>query len=174
VKRVLLLRHAKAVSGGAKIDDHERELAPRGREDAPAIGRYMHKHGFEPDLMLVSTARRTVETAELAWAELMSRPPIEFLDSLYLAEAGAIATILRTISETFGSVCVVAHNPGMETAASLLAREPVKRKERDYVDLIEEKFPTGALCVLDFDARGWRDVKPRTGTLSDFVRPRDL
>ena len=55
-----------------------------------------------------------------------------------------------------------------------MAREPVKRKERDRFDLLEEKFPTAALAVLDFDAERWRDIGPGEGTLKDFVRPRDV
>ena len=49
-----------------------------------------------------------------------------------------------------------------------------KRKERDRFDMIEEKFPTAALAVLDFDVDRWRDIAPGTGALVDFVRPRDL
>ncbi len=69
---------------------------------------------------------------------------------------------------------MVGHNPGIEHAASLLARDPVRRKERDHFDAIEEKFPTGALAVLDFDVPGWRDIEAGEGMLVDFVRPRDL
>ena len=48
------------------------------------------------------------------------------------------------------------------------------RKEKDRFDLIEEKFPTSALAVLDFDVTRWRDIAPGEGALKDFVRPRDL
>jgi phosphohistidine phosphatase len=174
VKRVLLLRHAKAVAGGPKIDDHARELAPRGRDDAQAVGRYMRKHDLEPDLLLVSTATRTVETAELASAEFSSRPTIEFLEDLYLAEAGGIVSAVREAARAAEAVCVVGHNPGMEVAAAWLAREPEKRKERNFGELMEEKFPTGALCVLGFDIKAWRDLRPETGVLLGFVRPKDL
>ncbi len=46
---------------------------------------------------------------------------------------------------------VVGHNPGMEQAATFLAREPVSARSAGRFDLIEEKFPTAALAVLDFD-----------------------
>ena len=40
--------------------------------------------------------------------------------------------------------------------------------------MLEEKFPTAALAVLDFDIERWRDIQPGEGELVDFVRPRDL
>jgi phosphohistidine phosphatase len=174
VKRLLLLRHAKAVPGGAKVDDHGRELAARGRSDAPTMGRYMRKHDFVPDLVLCSTSKRTIETAELVFGEFREKPDTEFVEALYLAEADALIAAVRAVSDACESVCFVGHNPGMEVCAGILARDPVKRKEKDALDALEEKFPTCALAILDFDLKRWRDMEPGTGMLIDFVRPRDL
>ena len=174
MKRLLLLRHAKAVPGGPKIDDHTRALSERGRQDAPAIGRYMAKHELEPDLVLSSTSKRTIETAELVFEPFRRKPETEYLEALYLAEPEAILSIVRRVPRKQACVCIVGHNPGLEVAASLLAREPVRRKERARHEALEEKFPTCALAILDFDVGRWRDVAPGTGKLVDFVRPKDL
>jgi phosphohistidine phosphatase len=174
VKRLLLLRHAKAVPGGHGIDDHARELAERGRSDAPAIGRYVQKHDFVPELVLCSTSARTVETAQLAFGEFRKRPELALLEALYLAEPEAIIAITRRVPRKQDCICVVGHNPGLEVCASVLARDPVRRRERDYVEAIEEKFPTCALAVLDFDVDAWRDIALGKGKLVDFVRPKDL
>jgi phosphohistidine phosphatase len=172
VKRLLLLRHAKAMPGGA--DDHARELAPRGRADAPRMGRYIEEQGYAPKLILSSTSRRTVETVESVTEALTGVERTDYLDALYLAEPEVILSVVRLAPDKIASAVVVGHNPGLEQLATLLAREPVKRKERDRFDQIEEKFPTAALAVLDFDIARWRDVAPGQGTLTDFVRPRDL
>ena len=174
MKRLLLLRHAKAVPGGPKIDDHSRALADRGRRDAPAMGQYMVKHLLRPDLVLSSTSKRTIETSALAFDEFTRRPETEYLEALYLAEPEAILSIARRVPRKQDTLCIVGHNPGLEVMASLLAREPVRRKERDYFDAIEEKFPTCALAVLDFDVGQWRSIEPGQGALMDFVRPKDL
>jgi len=173
VKRLLLLRHAKTEPAGPAIDDHERELMARGRADAPKLGRYIAAQGYTPDLILSSTSRRTVETVELL-TEAFSAQRVDYLEALYLAEPELILSIIRLAPDKMQSVMVVGHNPGLEQLATALAREPVKRKERDRFDLIEEKFPTSALAVLDFDTARWRDVAAGQGTLKDFVRPRDL
>ena len=75
---------------------------------------------------------------------------------------------------TVKSLMIVGHNPGLEESATRLAREPVRRKERARHEALEEKFPTSALAILDFDVSRWRDVEEGSGKLVDFVRPRDL
>jgi phosphohistidine phosphatase len=58
MRRLMLLRHAKSDWTRPGTRDHERALAPRGREAEPRIGAYMAHHGLTPDLVLCSTATR--------------------------------------------------------------------------------------------------------------------
>lgn len=172
MKRLYLLRHAKAVPPDPRLEDHDRELTVRGMHDAGAMARYMRKNGFMPDLVLSSTAARTRQTAELVLREMEARA--DYRAALYLAEPGKILALVQAASNSVAGVMVVGHNPGMEELATLLAREPVRRKERARRDVLEEKYPTAALAVLEFDVEKWRDLRPGEGELVDFVRPKDL
>jgi phosphohistidine phosphatase len=172
MKRLFLLRHAKAVPAESGVEDFERTLMLVGMQDAGAIARYLHKNGYRPDLILCSSAARTAQTGELVVQQLECE--IEYRESLYLAEPQKILAAVRAAPATLSSLMVVGHNPGLEALASLLAREPVRRKERARHEALEEKFPTCALAILDFDAGRWRDVAPGTGKLVDFVRPKDV
>lgn len=174
MRRLLLLRHAKAEPAAVGGDDHARPLIERGRDDACLIAQYMRSQELEPDLILSSSSKRTVETAEIVTTSLVITPPVDILDTLYLAEPDVMLAVVRGSPEKVRTAMLVGHNPGMEQLAAFLAREPVKRKERDRFDRIEEKFPTAALAVLDFDVPRWRDIAPGQGALKDFVRPRDL
>jgi phosphohistidine phosphatase len=142
--------------------------------DATAMARYMRKNEMAPDLALVSSSARTRQTAELALRELDDPPRPDIREQLYLAEPGKILAILQGAPAAADAILVVGHNPGIEALATLLAREPVRRKERARRDVLEEKFPTAALAVLDFDVTKWRALAPGDGKLVDFVRPRDL
>jgi phosphohistidine phosphatase len=172
VKRLYLLRHAKAVTADPRADDFARELTVRGMHDAAEMARYLRKNDMRPDVILVSGAARTRQTAELVLREIEARA--DYRDTLYLAEAGKILAQLQGLPASTASAMVVGHNPGLENLATYLAREPVRRKERVRRDVLEEKFPTAALAVLDFDVARWRDLKPGEGKLADFVRPKDL
>ena len=170
----MLLRHAKTEPLGSGAEDHERQLTTRGREDCDAIGKYMARLKYAPELMLASTSSRTAETVERFVVNLPKTPQTELLDSLYLAEAREMLAVVRGVPDKVKTLMLVGHNPGMEELATSLAREPVKRKERSRIDLIEEKFPTCARAVLDFSVPRWREIAAGQGELIDFVRPRDL
>jgi phosphohistidine phosphatase len=172
MKRLFLLRHAKAQPAEEGVEDFDRTLMLSGMQDGGAMARYLRKSDYVVDLILCSSAARTVQTAELVLHELDSE--IDYRDSLYLADAAKILAAVRGAPAKVEALMLVGHNPGLENCAGLLAREPVRRKERARHEALEEKFPTCALAVLDFDVGRWRDVVQGSGKLVDFVRPRDL
>lgn len=138
------------------------------------MGAYLATRKYLPDLIVSSPSRRTIETVELVVEQLPRKQHVDYIDQLYLAGWQQMLAVIRAVRGPVATLLVVGHNPGMEQLASALSRQPVKRKERDRFDLIEEKFPTSALAVLDFNVARWRDVVPGRGELIDFVRPRDL
>ncbi len=172
MKRLFLLRHAKAVPAESGIEDFDRTLMLSGMQDAGAMARHLRKSGYGVDLILCSAAVRTSQTAELLLHEMACE--IEYRDNLYLAEPAKILAAVRAVPATVSALMLVGHNPGLEACAALLAREPVRRKERARHEALEEKFPTCALAVLDFDVGRWRDTAQGTGELVEFVRPKDL
>ncbi len=172
MKRLYFLRHAKAVPADPALDDYARELTVRGMHDAAAIARYLRKNDMMPALIWASAAARTRQTAELVLREVEAKG--EYRETLYLAEPGKILGMIQAAPAAVPSLMLVGHNPGIEHLAGLLAREPVRRKERARRDVLEEKFPTAALAVVDFDVAKWRQINPGEGRLVDFVRPKDL
>jgi phosphohistidine phosphatase len=172
MKRLFLLRHAKAVPAESGIEDFDRTLMLSGMQDAGAMARYLRKSDHTMELILCSAAARTVQTAELMLQELPCE--IEYRDNLYLAEPAKIVAAVRGAPSGVAALMVVGHNPGLEATAALLAREPVRRKERARHEALEEKFPTCAVAILDFDVGRWRDVLQGTGKLVDFIRPKDI
>ena len=172
MKRLLLFRHAKAEPGGPELDDHDRALTPRGVSDAAAMTRTIKRKGYAPSRILCSTSMRTRQTVEPLLREYTL--PVEWLGSLYLAPAGKIIALAQDADAGDNVLMLVGHNPGLEQAASMLARDAVRPAERDFHDLLEEKFPTAALAVLDFEIDRWAKLSPASGRLIDFVRPKDL
>ncbi|HEY0266976.1 MAG TPA: histidine phosphatase family protein [Rhizomicrobium sp.] len=172
MKRLFLLRHSKAQPADGATGDFDRTLMLSGMQDGAAMARYLRRNDHRVELILCSPAARTTQTAELVLQELESE--IEYRDNLYLAEPPKILAAIRGAPARVSALMVVGHNPGLETCATLLAREPVRRKERARHEALEEKFPTSALAILDFDVGRWRDVVQGGGKLVDFVRPKDI
>jgi phosphohistidine phosphatase len=171
MKRLLLLRHAKAEQAGK--DDHARKLTGRGRKDAARMGAWLHKN-YAIDLVLCSTSARTRETWELVAAELGETPKVEFVKALYLAPVRTMLELVQSASDGASIALVIGHNPGTEETASALVRPATKKDEQKRLDTLKEKYPTAAVSALTFEIDSWRDLKVASGTLAEFVRPKDL
>jgi phosphohistidine phosphatase len=175
MKRLLLLRHAKAVQDGKDgAGDHTRELTGRGRRDAARMGAWLHEHGFMPDLMLCSTAARTRETWSSVAEELGGNADIQFMKQLYLAPVKTIFGAILAVDDAVQTLLIVGHNPGSEDIAMLLAQPAADKEERSRLETLTDKFPTAALAILEFEVREWIAVKPQSGKLAAFVRPKDI
>ena len=173
MKRLLVFRHAKA---GPHDDAHDKQraLIERGRSDAALMGRAMREEGHVPDLVLCSSAKRTVETWENAAPALGAKPDVHFLDELYDAPEKSILKTIRGIKDRAPVLMYIGHNPGLENLARKLVHEPSDAAEKTRVAAMKKKFPTSAVAVIDFDAKAWEEIDTGKGTLSDFLTPADF
>ncbi len=90
-----LLRHAKSSWKNPALPDRERPLNARGMSDAPAMGRAMSERGIEPELVLCSSAQRTVDTLSLVLPELKIEPEVIYEDALYQASPDDMLGMVR-------------------------------------------------------------------------------
>jgi phosphohistidine phosphatase len=171
--RLLLLRHAKS-DWSKDADDHDRPLSPRGRKAAPGIARYMRSHEYLPEAVLCSTAQRTRETLDLLLAAWRKKPEVRYESAVYLADWPVLLANLKKAPTRASPLLFVGHNPGIEQLAIALAVQPKDAQERARLQRLTQKFPTAALAVFDFEITSWRNLKPGSGQLVDYVRPKDL
>jgi len=169
MKKLLLLRHAKAQPAESELPDVERPLAEKGRADAHAMGRYLATRGVAPRLVLCSPSLRTVETLERLRGALAESARVEIDESLYLASAGELLARLAEIEESVSSALLVGHNPAIQQLACSLAVSG----DRHSRERMMRKFPPGACAVIEFDTGDWRGLSGG-GRLIDFQRPKDL
>jgi phosphohistidine phosphatase len=168
VKRLYLLRHAKSGWDAPVASDFDRPLNRRGHKAARAMAREMRALGLVFDRILASSAARVVETLE-GLAEAWGHDSGAEMDPhLYLASAPTLLSTVRAAGDGNESLMIVGHNPGMEQLALLLS------KEGELRGVLAEKFPTGALVEIELPVSGWADVTEGQGTLTRFIRPRDL
>jgi phosphohistidine phosphatase len=164
-RHLVLIRHSKAAAGPVDV---QRRLAAQGRADAPAIGRWLAGAGMAPDRVVVSPAVRTLQTWNLAAAEIdEAQSPI--VDARIYDNT--VEALLATIRETPGDVGVLAlvgHNPAMEELARYLDDG---RGESAARDQMAQKYPTSGIAVLDL-TEPWAAVGAGAGTLTTFVTPR--
>ncbi|MBY0227106.1 MAG: histidine phosphatase family protein [Hyphomicrobium sp.] len=166
-----LLRHAKSNWDVPGALDFERDLAPRGLEAAPRMGREIARLGFSPDLVLCSDAVRARMTFELV-APSITPPPrtVLYEKRLYMASARELLARLHEVPDTVKSVMLVGHNPGFHELNIALIGDAAPGAER----AAKSKFPTCALAIYTFDTDQWAQVAPRKGRVIHFATPRGL
>ncbi|CAA9210348.1 MAG: Phosphohistidine phosphatase SixA [uncultured Acetobacteraceae bacterium] len=173
MRQLLLLRHAKSSWDDPGLSDHARPLNARGRRAAAAIAGAMRDLRLSPDLVLVSSARRTLQTLE-ALTPFEDNALVEPMDALYLAPASALLEGVRKVPETVRSVLLIGHNPGLhEVALALAGGEAAAAGSPGAAGRLAEGFPTAALAEFTV-AAPWREVAEGGGRLVRFLSPRDL
>ena len=169
MQQLLLLRHAKSSWDEIGQSDHARPLNARGRHAAAQMRTVIRELGLLPDVVLVSSARRTRQTLD-ALAPWDETPIIEPMDGLYLAEAARIREVVRGVSATVRSLMLVGHNPGLHDFAVGLAGPS---DGSQMFQRMSEGFPAGALAEF-LVPHGWGELGEGGGRLVRFVCPRDL
>lgn len=170
VKTLTLLRHAKSGWDDAVARDFDRPLNPKGRRAAQTMGRELRRLGLSFDHVVASPAVRveqTIDGVESGYARALS-PAYD--RRIYLASAGSLLDVVRETDDEYAHLLLIGHNPGLEDLVLLLAPDEPGTLRDD----VEEKYPTATLAELTFAVDCWAEVRERGGTLTRFIRPRDL
>ena len=143
-KRLVLIRHAKAVQGAP---DMSRPLSDRGRSDAREIGRRLREMDVVPDLAVVSPATRTMQTWEFAGSALGAPVRTVYDARVWGNDVEALLAIVAEQADDVTTLAIVGHNPSTHSLAVRLAGSTQEL----------ESFPTSTFAVLTAPEWGWWD-----------------
>ena len=170
MKKLVLLRHAKATPAETAPDDFERPLNTKGLTAAAAVADYFSATKLQPDLVLCSAALRTRATLAALLPALTHDHRVSIENRLYMASAQRLLDRVRHIEDDVSCALIVGHNPGLERLARMLAGSG----SAELIAALRQKFPTAALAILEFETARWRAVDKDRGRLAQFLCPRDL
>lgn len=157
MKRLILVRHAKASSDDLSIDDIARPLSNKGQLDAEKMGKYLREKQFSIDLMLTSPAKRAMTTATIM-AEFLgySKAKIQEDERIYENTRESLLAILQQTSNDMETIVIVGHNPSLSMLGAYLTNDS------------SINFSTGT--VAEFSLNGdWDDIGFHTCKL-EFLR----
>lgn len=166
-KRLFLLRHAMALSQG-NDGDSSRALAPKGVEDAQALGRMMAHKGYVPDVVLCSSAVRTRQTLAGAFPEL-DTAKVRFIDILYNGSVGDYLYEIQKVDDVNQSILMVAHNPCIYELAVLLAAQG----NDSVMQRLSEGYSPASLSVIHCECDKWANIQPAVNVLDHLSSPMD-
>ncbi len=161
-KTVFIFRHGKSDWNAAYSTDHERPVAPRGRNAARLMGCFVRDSDQIPDLIITSSALRARSTSELAVETGGWQCPLEVEPRLYGAHASTVLELVQALSDSLASVMLVGHEPTCSASVGLLS------------GLGNIRFPTAAMARIDFDVDSWERIRAESGQLIWLLPPKIL
>ncbi|MCC7533633.1 MAG: histidine phosphatase family protein [Bacteroidia bacterium] len=161
MKKLVIMRHAKALSGDNYESDFDRELSEKGKQDAAAMGKRLQAKSFKPDFILCSAAKRTNKTAKIVATELgYAIENIEPDSELYAASAHDVLQILRQIADKHNNVILIGHNPTVTGLVGYLGNSCV------------DGLSTSGQACISFPISSWRLLMANSGKLEWVDSPK--
>lgn len=153
---LFLLRHGKATKYQDDIADFTRTLNKQGTAQVNQVGYILREKGVKIDHMLVSSATRTTETAEIV-NHYLNCKNIQFEKGFYLADCAAILKLINQLGQG-SSLLYVGHNNGISDFAAYLTGQPVL-------------MSTSQLIEIEFNFDNWRMISAGTGNIKMNIKP---
>lgn len=161
MKTLYLLRHAKSSWTAPGLQDFDRPLNERGREEAPLVGRFLRKKQLRVDLIISSPAARARQTAAFVRESAGLAADLLYDERIYEAGAAALLEVVTQAPDSAAALLLVGHNPGLEMLLTLVTGEGLS-------------IGTAALASLALDVEQWDEVREHAGRLEWFVQPAEL
>ncbi len=163
MKNLVLIRHAKSSWDNAGLDDFDRSVNTRGKNDAPLMAERLKEREISPDLFLSSPANRAVTTARTI-ADGIDYPIEKIIpdEEIYLAHVEELIALLSEADNSNDRIFLVGHNPGLTNLANHLGNHPI------------DNMPTCAIYSIQFDTSSWKDILVAKGKTDFFDYPKKL
>lgn len=165
MKKLCLIRHAKSSWKDGSLEDIDRPLNERGKQDAPEIGLFLKNKKLFPDLIMSSPANRALTTAKKI-AKKLDYPikDIAINRKLYVFSSwgDSVVEVLKKINDQYDTVFVFGHNPTFTALAN--------RFSGQWFDNV----PTCGVVSIIFDAKKWANIGRDNGTLDFYMFPKML
>ncbi len=145
------MRHAKSSWKETGLTDHDRPLNKRGLRDAPRIADAIHDRGWTPDLILVSSSKRTLQTLS-GMSNRFEGVQSEIRTEIYHATLNDLLLVLEDMAQE-GTTMVLGHNPGSEILVNHLSGE-------------WHVMPTAAAVLLVESTGQWE--------VQEVIRPKEI
>lgn len=158
MKTLYLVRHAKSSWADPGMEDLDRPLNDRGRQDAPDMAARFAQRNEPVDLLVTSPAKRAAATAQ-AFAQRLGLP-VQEEKRIYEAHQRALQGVVESLPDTARRVMLFGHNPGFSLLTEHLS-------EAGIGDL-----PTCAIVRIDLTVDSWKEVTGGSGTLVWWDSPK--
>jgi len=163
MKKLFLIRHAKASQDLVNFEDFKRPLIYPGIKKTNKIIKYLQENNVTFDCIISSPATRAVGTALLIAKGLdFEKNNIVYDQRIYESDEVTFFDILSELNNSFSKVAIVGHNPELKLFANTFIKE----------NLIS--FPTSGVVCIEFDTDKWNKINKAAYKVLFVIFPKAL
>jgi phosphohistidine phosphatase len=150
----LIMRHATADPRELMIEDADRCLIEKGRQQAIRAGQFLLRHALWPDHIFSSPYPRALQTAQLVAKQHELAPKIDEIEAL-APEGGWTAANLLQKASAYSLSLWVGHEPDLSLLLAELLRVgewhmPLKKASLTMLSFVPATEHTSARVLLDW------------------------
>ena len=153
------MRHADSGHDYLNMRDHDRPLNARGQSEASRMAAALSERDWLPQLILVSSATRTLETLE-GMSPYMDGARLDLRPEIYHADVSTLLIQLEGILGE-GTSMILGHNPGSENLITPGSENLINHLTGEW-----HEMPTAAAALLVETPDGW--------IVEEVLRPREI
>ena len=161
MKKLIIIRHSKSSWKDLRLNDFNRPLNKRGKSDGPLMADYLKRKISRVDYLHSSSSVRTFETSKYFINQIQFEK-VQYDDALYHCSATSILNMIRSYSEDYQSVMIIAHNPGLTNLINNITNVTI------------DNLPTTGLAEIEFNINSWSNISCENSTLLDLKFPKQL
>ena len=162
MKTLILVRHAKSSWDKVGMDDIERPLNERGKEDAPVMAKRLKDKKIDIDIFISSPAKRAHKTCKYFAKEYgLDKKEIVLMDKLYGASVTAFLEVISKIDDKHKSAIIFSHNPGISEFTNTLTTVHV------------DNMPTCSIFAVQADINHWAEFSKSEKKFLFFDYPKN-
>ncbi len=163
MKKIYIIRHAKSSWKDLDMDDFDRPLKKRGKDDIKLVANWLKKRDIKPDIVLCSPAIRAKMTLKILKKVLdIKKEAIVFDRGIYMAKTRYLIELISDIDDRYDTLFLIGHNPSLSELAEYLC------------DMSMTDIPTSGVVAVKFDIDKWSKIKNKKGDMLFFVSPKKL
>ena len=169
MKSITIIRHAESSYIASVLTDFDRPLNQKGVEDAQLMGQILSDKKINIQLIISSSANRTLNTAQIISKKINYKQKIEQKKSLYSASWKEVVDIITKVSNNIDSIAIIGHNPTVHLLSEKLSYQNF------------DNFPTCAIAKINLNIQSWDKLNQsllsdydNIGELKYFIFPKKL
>jgi phosphohistidine phosphatase len=162
LRTLFLIRHAKSNWDSPGLRDFDRPLDQRGLRDAPLMADLLIKKNIQPDLMVSSSAKRAMTTAQFfASAYGFSSEKLILNKDIYDAFSTTVYKIISNFPDDAKTVLLFGHNPTMTDIAN------------NFTEDFISNVPTCGIVQIESTANSWSEFSELNSKVSACYFPKE-